>query len=101
MHGALLPTKGEGKGCAALVKTEKAVQAQLDFQSTGCPNPNERSFKRAVRRVRKKFRASGRKFAFLFKGLVKTVDQNTRKALSELNVTAVTPQKTPSPNVLL
>ena len=82
-------------------KTEKAVQAQLDFQSTGCPYPNEGSFKRAVRRVRQKFTASGRKFVFLFKGLVKTADHNTRKALSELNVTAVTPQKTTSPTVLL
>ena len=43
----------KGKSRAALrAKTDKAVQAQLDFQSTDCPYPSEGSFKRAGWRVR-------------------------------------------------
>ena len=41
------------KSRAALrAKMDKAVQAQLDFQSTHCPYPREGSFKRAGWRVR-------------------------------------------------
>ena len=39
-------------------------------------------------------------FAFLFKGSIKTADNDTVEVLQELNVTALTPQKTPSPNMM-
>lgn len=44
-------------------RTEKAVQAEVNFSSSGCPYPTQGAFKQAVRRVRDRIKARGKKFA--------------------------------------
>ena len=76
--------------------TEQSVQVEMAFQSacSSSPYPTQQAFRRAVARVREKFKAGGKKFAFLFKGLIKSADSETKQALKELNVTCTTPKKT-------
>ena len=76
--------------------TEKSVQVEMAFQSScsSSPYPTQQAFRRAVARVREKFKAGGKKFAFLFKGLIKSADSETKQALKELSVTCTTPEKT-------
>ena len=76
--------------------TEKSVQVEMAFQSScsSSPCPTQQAFRRAVARVREKFKAGGKKFAFLFKGFIKSADSETKQALKELNVTCTTPKKT-------
>ena len=76
--------------------TEKSVQVEMAFQSScsSSPYPTQQAFHRAVARVREKFKAGGKKFAFLFKGLIKSADSETKQALKELSVTCTTPKKT-------
>ena len=75
---------------------EKSVQVEMAFQSScsNSPYPTQQAFRRAVARIREKFKAGGKKFAFFFKGLIKSADSKTKQALKELNVTCTTPKKT-------
>ncbi|KAK7112858.1 hypothetical protein V1264_012241 [Littorina saxatilis] len=89
--------KKEAKMAAEVAKVEKAVQAQAAFQQSGCPYPTQGAYKRAVRRMKAKFKTQGAKLAHLFKGVVKYSDPKTRRALKVLNVSYSTPEKTPDP----
>ena len=61
-------------------RRDKAVQADVLFQSSDCPYPTQGAFQRAVRRVRGRIHAKGKRFAFLFKGLLKSSDRKTNKS---------------------
>ena len=52
-----------------------------------------------MERVRAKSKAVGKKSVFLFKGLMKSVDKETKAALKELNVTCTIPKKTTSDRI--
>lgn len=67
-------------------RREKAVQAEMLFQSSDCPYPTQGAFQRAVRRVKGEIHAEGKRFAFLFKGLLKSYDKQTKQELSQLHV---------------
>ena len=76
--------------------TENSVQVEMAFQCScsSSPYPTQQAFRRAVARVREKFKAGGKKFAFLFKWLIKSADSETKQVLKELSVTCTTPKKT-------
>ena len=74
-------------------RRDKAVQAEVLFQSSDCPYPTQGAFQRAVRRVRGRIHAKGKRFAFLFKGLLKSSDQKTKQELNQLHVKCATPTK--------
>ena len=67
-------------------RREKAVQAEMLFQSSDCPYPTQGAFRRAVRRVKGEIHAKGKRFAFLFKGLLKSYDKQMKQELSQLHV---------------
>ena len=56
------------------------------LQSSDCPYPTQGAFQRAVRRVKGEIHAEGKRFAFLFKGLLKSSDEQTKRELSQLHV---------------
>ena len=70
-------------------RRDKAVQADVLFQSSDCPYPTQR----AVRRVRGRIHAKGKRFAFLFKGLLRSSDRKTKQELNQLHVKYATPTK--------
>ena len=74
-------------------RRDKAVQAEMLFQSSDCPYPTQGAFQKAVRRVRGRICAKGKRFAFLFKGLLKSCDQKTKQELNQLHVKYATPTK--------
>ena len=67
-------------------RRDKAVQAEMMFQSSDCPYPTQGAFQRAVRRVRGRIHATGKRFAFLFKGLLKSSDQKMKQEFNQLHV---------------
>ena len=76
----LLQEKKAERDCLLQARREKAVQAEMLFQSSDCPYPTQGAFQRAVRRVRGEIHAEGKWFAFLFKGLLKSSDEKTKQA---------------------
>ena len=74
-------------------RRDKAVQAEMLFQSSDCPYPTQGAFQWVVRWVRGRIHATGKRFAFLFKGLLKSSDQKTKQEFNQLHVKCATPTK--------
>lgn len=66
-------------------RRDKAVQAEMPS--------NQGAFQRAVRWVRGRIHATGKRFAFLFKGLLKSSDLKTKQEFKQLHVKYATPTK--------